>query len=72
MALFPFVLPSSTVPAVSLTAWDAVSSHKTLHIMFWVAMVLTPVLVAYTSWAYYVMRGKITPEYIQANDKALY
>ena len=40
--------------------------------MFWVAMVLTPVIVAYTSWAYYVMRGKITPEYIQANDKALY
>ena len=72
VALFPFVLPSSSMPAVSLTAWDAVSSHKTLHIMFWVAMVLTPVIVAYTSWAYYVMRGKITPEYIQANDKALY
>ena len=36
LSMFPFVMPSSSDPASSLTAWDAVSSHRTLQIMFWV------------------------------------
>ena len=40
--------------------------------MFWVALIFTPLVVAYTSWAYHVMRGTVTPEYIRANDKTLY
>jgi len=72
VALFPFVLPSSTTPAASLTAWDACSSYATLNVMFWVALVFTPIVLAYTSWAYYVMRGKVTREYVATNDKSLY
>ena len=72
VALFPFVLPSSAMPGASLTAWDATSSHVTLNVMFWVALIFTPLVVAYTSWAYHVMRGTVTPEYIRANDKTLY
>ena len=34
-ALFPFIMPSSSDPASSLTVWDAVSSHRTLQVMFW-------------------------------------
>ncbi|RIX41977.1 MAG: cytochrome d ubiquinol oxidase subunit II [Rhodocyclales bacterium GT-UBC] len=72
IALFPFILPSSEHPVSSLTAWDATSSYVTLNVMFWVALIFTPIVLAYTSWAYHVMRGKITREFITANDKALY
>jgi cytochrome bd ubiquinol oxidase subunit II len=34
-AMFPFVMPSSSMPNASLTVWDAVSSHLTLGLMFW-------------------------------------
>jgi len=71
-AIFPFVLPSSSHPGHSLTVWDCVSSQRTLNIMFWVALVMTPIVLAYTSWAYRVMRGKVTLAQVQANGKALY
>jgi cytochrome bd ubiquinol oxidase subunit II len=72
VALFPFILPSSTMPNASLTAWDATSSHYTLNVMFWVALIFTPIVLSYTSWAYHVMSGKVTRDYIAANDKQLY
>jgi cytochrome d ubiquinol oxidase subunit II len=71
-AIFPFVLPSSTHPGHSLTVWDCVSSQRTLNIMFWVSLVMTPIVLAYTAWAYRVMRGKVTLAQVQANGKALY
>ncbi len=71
-ALFPFVLPSSSVPGSSLTLWDGVSSHRTLNIMFWVALIMTPIIVAYTSWAYRVMRGPVTEAHIRANERGAY
>lgn len=72
VALFPFVLPSSEAPNASLTLWDASSSHYTLTVMFWVALIFTPIVLGYTAWAYRVMAGKVTRDYIAANDKALY
>ena len=71
-ALFPFVLPSSSHPNHSLTVWDCVSSQRTLNIMLWVALVMTPIILIYTSWAYRVMRGKVTVAQIQASGKSLY
>ena len=72
VALFPFVLPSSEMPKASLTAWDATSSHFTLNVMLWVALIFTPIVVAYTGWAYRVMSGKVTRDFIVKNDKSLY
>jgi len=72
MSIFPFVLPSSSQPGSSLTVWDCVSSQRTLGIMFWVALIMTPIIIAYTSWAYRVMRGKVTVEHIQANKRSAY
>lgn len=71
-ALFPFVLPSSSAPSSGLTLWDGVSSHRTLNIMFWVALIMTPIIIAYTSWAYRVMRGPVTVAHIRANDRGAY
>ncbi|MEY4726007.1 MAG: hypothetical protein RLZ36_634 [Pseudomonadota bacterium] len=72
VALFPFVLPSSEAPNVSLTLWDSASSHYTLNVMFWVALIFTPIVLGYTAWAYRVMAGKVTRDYVAANDKSLY
>lgn len=72
VALFPFVIPSSLDPRASLTLWDSVSSHLTLMIMLYVVIIFLPIILAYTSWAYAVMRGKVTEAYIRENEKTLY
>ena len=71
-AMFPFIMPSSSMPNASLTVWDSVSSHLTLGLMFWATLILLPMIVVYTSWAYRVMRGKVTVEQIRANDHTAY
>ena len=71
-ALFPFVLPSSLHPASSLTVWDAVSSHKTLGIMFVAAAIFVPLILAYTLWSYVRMWGKVDDRFIDANPHGLY
>ena len=43
LAMFPFIIPSSIQPNVSLTAYDAVSSHLTLNLMFIAVVVLLPI-----------------------------
>lgn len=72
VALFPFIMPSSSQPNASLTVWDGVSSHLTLMVMLYVTVLLLPLVVMYTSWAYAVMRGKVTKAYIQEQEHTLY
>jgi cytochrome d ubiquinol oxidase subunit II len=64
--LFPFLLPSSSHPASSLTVWDASSSRRTLFIMLIAVIVFLPVVLAYTTWVYRVLRGKITLAHVRA------
>jgi len=70
--LFPFVMPSSTDLASSLTLWDATSSILTLEIMFWVAMFFVPLILIYTLWGYYKMWRRIEPEFIEQNSVSNY
>ena len=72
VTMFPFVMPSSLDPVSSLTLWDCTSSQLTLEIMFFVTLIFLPLVVIYTSWAYHVMRGKVTHEYISENSHSLY
>ncbi|CAI8930840.1 cytochrome d ubiquinol oxidase subunit II [Pseudomonas serboccidentalis] len=72
VSMFPFVMPSSTMPAASLTVWDSVSSHLSLAIMFWATLIFMPLILIYTSWAYRVMRGKVTAAQIKANEHSAY
>jgi cytochrome bd ubiquinol oxidase subunit II len=67
-ALFPFLLPSSTVPNHSLTIWDASSSAKTLLIMLCAVVVLLPVVLAYTAWVFHVLKGRITLETLLGHE----
>ncbi len=71
-AMFPFVMPSSTDPRSSLTVWDSVSSHLTLTLMFFATLIFMPIIIMYTSWAYAVMRGKVTVAHIRENEHSAY
>ncbi|MER2623038.1 MAG: cytochrome d ubiquinol oxidase subunit II [Accumulibacter sp.] len=71
-SLFPFILPSSSDLRSSLTVWDSVSSRLTLNIMLWATLIFMPIIIAYTSWAYKVMAGKVTAAYIRENEHAAY
>lgn len=59
---YPFLLPSSLAPDASLTIFDASASHFTLWIMLLISAVFLPLIIAYTSWVYSVMRGKVTTD----------
>ena len=72
VSMFPFVMPSSSSPGSSLTAWDATSSHLTLGIMFWAVVIFMPPIILYTRWAYGVMAGKVTTDYIRRNERSAY
>ncbi len=71
-ALFPFIMPSSLDLNSSLTVWDAVSSHKTLGIMFVAACIFVPLILVYTLWCYAKMWGKVTTAQIEQNTHGLY
>jgi cytochrome d ubiquinol oxidase subunit II len=70
VALFPFLLPSSSVPAESLTVWNSSSSQLTLTWMVGFTAVFVPLILWYTSWAFYVMRGKVKAEHVAADEHA--
>ena len=70
LSLFPFLLPSSTVPEASLTLWDASSSHLTLFIMLLVTCFFLPIILAYTAWVFRVMRGTVSTQSLEKNPNA--
>lgn len=72
VSMFPFIMPSSSMPAHSLTLWDATSSQLTLTIMFGVACVFVPIILAYTIWSYVKMAGRINTQTIRDNPHSLY
>jgi cytochrome d ubiquinol oxidase subunit II len=58
-SLYPDVMPSSTDPAFNLTVTNASSTDYTLTIMTWVAVVMTPIVLLYQGWTYWVFRRRI-------------
>jgi len=72
IAMFPFVMPSSTMLNASLTMWDATSTQRTLNLMTWVAAVFVPIILLYSAWCYWKMFGRITKEHIESNAHSLY
>jgi cytochrome d ubiquinol oxidase subunit II len=71
LALFPFLLPSSSSPNDSLTVWDSSSSKLTLAIMLGAVVIFLPVVIAYTAFVYRVMRGPVNPDDV-ARDHSAY
>ncbi|GLS14612.1 cytochrome d ubiquinol oxidase subunit II [Hydrogenophaga electricum] len=69
-SMFPFIVPSSIDLRSALMVWDASSSHKTLFIMLVCAVIFVPLILAYTSWVYRVMWGKVRTRDITHGDHA--
>jgi cytochrome d ubiquinol oxidase subunit II len=55
LSFFPYIIP------FRLTLWDAASAPSTQEFLLIGALVVTPVVLAYTVFAYRVFRGR-TPE----------
>lgn len=71
-SMFPFVMPSSFDLAHSLTIWNASSSQLTLQIMLFAVIIFLPLILAYTTWVYRVMRGRISEQHIERNSASMY
>jgi cytochrome d ubiquinol oxidase subunit II len=59
VSLYPNVMVSSTNSAYNLTVANAANSHYALTVMTVVAVLFTPLVLAYQAWSYYVFRGRI-------------
>ncbi|QIS08565.1 cytochrome d ubiquinol oxidase subunit II [Nocardia arthritidis] len=66
-SLFPNVLPSTIDAAYSLTIHNASSTPYTLKVMSWAAVLVTPVVLVYQGWTYWVFRKRITVAQIPAS-----
>ncbi len=69
-AMFPFIMPSSSNPSHSLTLWNSGSSRVTLTWMVGFVVIFMPIIVWYTSWAFWVMRGKVGVKHVETSDHA--
>ena len=70
LTMFPFIMPSSSDPGSSLTVWDASSSHLTLFIMLIATVIFMPLILAYTAWAFRILRGKVTAGDVESSGEA--
>ncbi|WP_018913382.1 cytochrome d ubiquinol oxidase subunit II [Thiomonas sp. FB-6] len=70
VALFPFMMPSSLDPSQSLTVWNSVSSLTTLLWMTGFTLVFVPLILWYTSWAFWVMRGEVDAKALESDEHA--
>jgi len=59
-SLYPRVLVSSPTFGNSLTVENAASAHYTLAVMTVVALIVTPLILVYQGWTYYVFRARVT------------
>lgn len=60
LGLYPNVLPSAIDPAYNLTVTNASSQSYTLTVMTIVAVIMTPLVLLYQGWTYWVFRKRLT------------
>ena len=56
ISFYPFIVPGS------VTIWDAAAPDSSLAFLLVGAVVLVPMILFYTGYAYWVFRGKVDPE----------
>ena len=64
--MWPFVLPGRGTPGLTIEA--AASSPYTLKIMTVVALLVTPVVIGYQAWTYWVFRQRLSRPPVSAVD----
>jgi cytochrome bd ubiquinol oxidase subunit II len=70
-SLYPRVLVSSTDFGNSLTVSNASSSHYALTVMTVVALIVTPIVLLYQGWTYYVFRARLSGEKVESPVAAI-
>lgn len=70
-ALYPNVMPSSLLETASLTINNASSTPYTLKVMTYVAVVLTPIVLLYQGWTYWVFRKRISAAQIPTPEEGV-
>jgi cytochrome d ubiquinol oxidase subunit II len=63
-ALYPRVMPSSLGSQFDLTITNASSTEYTLKVMTVVAVIMTPLVLIYQGWTYWVFRKRISASQI--------
>jgi cytochrome d ubiquinol oxidase subunit II len=56
VSMYPYVVPRA------ITIWDAAAPPASLEFMLVGAVVMVPIILAYTGYAYWIFRGKTGPE----------
>jgi cytochrome bd ubiquinol oxidase subunit II len=72
VSMFPFLMPSDTVPGASLTVWDASSSRLTLFTMLLATLIFLPIVLVYTAIAFRALRGVVTASMVEKSSHSLY
>lgn len=72
VSMFPFIMPSISHPEMSLTVWDSTASQYTLMVMLVVACIFVPLVLAYTTWSYFKMYGRLDAKYLEDNKASAY
>jgi len=66
--LYPNVMPNIDRSLVGLTIANASSTEGTLKIMTWVAVIMTPIVLMYQGWTYWVFRKRLTADMIPSPE----
>ncbi|MDO5030686.1 MAG: cytochrome d ubiquinol oxidase subunit II [Corynebacterium sp.] len=61
-AMYPYLMPTTLADGVSLDIWNSASNPYTLKIMTWSALAITPLVIAYQAWTYWVFRKRLMAE----------
>jgi cytochrome d ubiquinol oxidase subunit II len=64
--MYPNVLPSTTASEFNLTVYNASSTPYTLKFMTIAALIMTPIVLVYQGWTYWVFRKRISTAQIPA------
>lgn len=69
LALYPRVMPSSLGAQFDLTITNAASTPYTLKVMTFVAVVMTPLVLIYQGWTYWVFRKRVSASQISYPER---
>lgn len=64
VGLYPNVMISNIDSAYNLTIYNASSQEYTLTVMTWVAVIMTPIVLIYQGWTYWIFRKRISTSMI--------
>ena len=70
-ALYPRVMPSSISSAFDLTITNASSTDYTLKTMTVVAVIMTPLVLIYQGWTYWVFRKRVSADQIAHPERGV-